>query len=120
MVAQYVYQRPPARIQPALTNACSGVKFSSSVITIMNSVAKLICGQRLPYTTISDSTNVSGTIVSHSAKMCGVARPVASAARKPITLHASISLCLYFSGPGMSTTHAPSAPVEIVKPSSRL
>ena len=63
---------------------------------------------------------MSGTIVSHSAKMFGVASPVASAARKPITLHASISLCLYLSGPGMSTTHAPSAPVAIVKPSSRL
>jgi hypothetical protein len=30
---------------------------------IMNSVAKLICGQRLPYTTISDSKKVSGTTV---------------------------------------------------------
>ncbi|VWC49825.1 hypothetical protein BLA6860_07733 [Burkholderia lata] len=59
-------------------------------------------------------------MVSHSPKMFGVARPVASAARKPITLQASISLCLYLSGPGMSTTQAPSAPVEIVKPSSRL
>ena len=39
---------------------------------------------------------------------------------EPITVHASISLCLYLSGPGMSTTHAPSAPVAIVKPSSRL
>ncbi|KOS89508.1 hypothetical protein DM47_4791 [Burkholderia mallei] len=68
---------------------------------------------------MSDSTNVSGTIVSHSAKMFGVASPVASAEKKPITLHASISLCLYLSGPGMSTTHAPSAPVAIVKPSSR-
>ncbi|KOS89505.1 hypothetical protein DM47_4790 [Burkholderia mallei] len=48
MVAQYVYHSPPARIHDALTSACSGVNFSSSVITIMNSVAKLICGQRLP------------------------------------------------------------------------
>ncbi|MGF6982361.1 hypothetical protein QFZ99_001838 [Paraburkholderia atlantica] len=86
----------------------------------MNSVAKLICGQRLPYTTISDSTNVSGTTVHHSAIGLTVARPVASADRKPITEQASISLCLYLSGPGMSTTQAPSAPVAIVKPSSRL
>ncbi len=46
--------------------------------------------------------------------------PVASAEKKPITEHASISLCLYLSGPGMSTTQAPSAPVAMVKPSSRL
>src|SRR3569833_3623505 len=102
-VDQYVYQRPPRRIHDALTSACIGVKCSSSVMIIMNSVAKLICGQRLPYTTINDSTNVSGTTVHHSATGFTVARPVASAERKPITEHASISLCLYFSGPGIST-----------------
>lgn len=84
-----------------------GVKCSSSVTIIMKSVAKLICGQRLPYTTISDSTNVSGTTVSHNVTTFALAIPVASADKNPITVQASISLCLYFSGPGISTTHAP-------------
>ena len=75
-VAQYVYQRPPSRIHDALTSACIGVKCSSSVTIIMKSVAKLICGQRLPYTTTSDSTNVSGTTVSQSVTTCAVAMPV--------------------------------------------
>jgi len=63
---------------------------------------------------------VSAATVAPSAKTLNVASPVASAATKPSTLQVNISLCLYLSGPGMSTTQAPSAPVAMVKPSSVL